>query len=147
MNVPHAKPHADSAEPDHLDRLMSDMQRSLRAGVEAAAAAAPTPPPVVAEGRGRVPLWGPTTPHANRSTTHHSAPLDCLHATAVKAYALHAEVELLLKAVTGEERQQAIGPRPVTGGALLPAISKLASEIEAVLNETGRLVEHLRGRL
>lgn len=156
MNVPHHAPHPAGADP--LDRalaeLASDLNRELSttgdsvrglrerldAGPLSTPAAAPSRPPVVSAGRGGGPKWGPSTPHVDH-------PLAVLEAAAQSAYELHGQVEGLLNRLTGEERQRPIGPRPVSAGALLPSIVALASEIEGVLNEVRRLVEHMQGRL
>jgi hypothetical protein len=63
------------------------------------------------------------------------------------AYQLHALAEALMLQTTGEKRQNPIGPRPAQKAPLLPQVSALASEIEVVLNETGRLLDHLRKQI
>ena len=156
MNVPHQQPHPTATDP--LDRALDDLASSLNRelsltgdsvqGLRERVAAAPmtTPaapprrPPVVAAGGGVPPKWGPSTPHV-------TAPLAVLEATAQSAYELHWATERLLGSLTGEEPQRRAVPSPFRKGPLLPTIVALASEIEAVLNEVRRLVEHMQGRL
>jgi len=156
MNVPHQPPHPVAADP--LDRALDDLASSLnrelsltgdsvqglRERVAAAPittpAAPPSRPPVAAAGGGRSPKWGPSTPRFDH-------PLEVLEATAQSAYELRGMTEGLLARLTGEEPQRRAVPSPFRKGPLLPSIVALASEIEAVLNEVRRLVEHMQGRL
>lgn len=155
MNVPHQPPHP--AGNDDLDRaianLGSDLERELaktgdsvaglRERLAAAPAAppaiAPSRPPVAAAGGGRGREWGPINPRFDH-------PLAVLEAAAMSAYELHQQTGVLLSRLTGQQVPP-MSPRPVSQTALLPSIVALASEIEAVLNEVRRLVEHMQGRL
>lgn len=155
MNVPHQQPHPTGK--DDLDRALADLSSSLNHAIDGDEAKglrerlgtttiAPTPPiaglvrpPVAPAGGGRGREWGP-------STTRFDRPLVVLEATVVRAYELHRETGELLARLTGQT-VSAVPPRPLAQQALLPSIVALASEIEGVLNEVKRLVEHMQGRL
>jgi hypothetical protein len=148
MTVPNQSPNPR----DDLGGLVADMERELSRSLPSSAAprpstpapARPAPPPGTSPGgfakagAGAAP-WGPT------NTT--ASPLQALHAAVETAYQLHALAEALMLQTTGEKRQNPIGPRPAQKAPLLPQVSALASEIEVVLNETGRLLDHLRKQI
>ena len=151
MTHPNPIPNRD----DPFAGLVADMERELskdaqtgqpvRAFVPSTPPSRPAAPPAgtAAPGFGQAGVGGgkrgPLTPT--------NSPLEALHAAAESAYQMHQKVEVLLAGLTGEKRQQPIGPRPTHKGALLPTISGLATEIEVVLNETARLLEHMQAKI
>lgn len=84
-------------------------------------------------------MWGPSHPSV-------TSPVALLAEVCVTAYDTRAKIEGLLLELTGEQPQRRVVPPPVTG-PVLPAIARLASEIERVHADIGRLVEHMRGKL
>lgn len=157
QTLPHHAPHRSASADDGMAELEREMRAltdkavadtstdylSRQAGAQRRVAAA-TPAPGFADAGPRPRMWGPTTPHASQN----QSPLLVLHSAAEHAYSLHASIEALMAEVTGEQRQKPIGPRPPTERLpLLPAVGRLATEIEGVLQETARLVEHLRAKV
>jgi len=139
-HVPNQQP-ANDALADLTASMTRELERSLASSPPPARPATPpgtSPGGFAKAGAGAAP-WGPTTPNAS--------PLQALHAAVETSYHLHALAEALLMQVTGEKRQNPIGPRPAQKAPLLPQVSALASEIEVVLNETGRLLDHLRKQI
>lgn len=149
MNLPHHDTHPEPAKAS-LDEALRDIEQSLNSQLgqdfpgaklrhaEPAPATAGIRPPASSAGRGGAEKWGPNPPRMG--------PVVRLEAVVGLARSVQLEVEGLMKALTGEEARpvirRAMGPVPA-----FVRIEHLASEIEGVLNEVGRLVEHMRLQL
>jgi hypothetical protein len=132
---------------DDFDETMATMKASLSALVDGSVgrppqgrAGPPTARPVVSAGPPAAGMWGPPNPPV-------TTPMRALVQVADNARSLHLALVKLTVDITG--REPPFRPREVCKlpNSLLPAISTLATEIDAVHSEIGQLIAQLRGEV
>lgn len=145
MSIPQQPPQPTAEQDDAFEAAMQGMKDRLSTLLDAPPpptprAGPPSPRPVASTAGAGVSMWGPSAPRV-------TSPLSLLVEVADNAHRLQRTVETLLVEVTGEAppvRSREVAKLPQ---ALLPAVARLAHEIERVHAEIGQVVSQLRARL